>query len=128
VTEPHQDVIGSNGRGQVPNNHSKYRTLVLPSSFSAPVNFECQNAGSRIEPSYSVTRQTFNLHLGGGQESLRGPGCLIHGDARQFDLPLRGLEPGRWRLGKVGNFDHINPIWQGCVKSVSHSVGLDARS
>jgi hypothetical protein len=40
MPEPHQDVIGSNGRGQVPNNHSKYRTLVLSGSFAAPVSLE----------------------------------------------------------------------------------------
>jgi hypothetical protein len=99
VAEPHQDVIGSNGRGQVPNNHSKYRTLVLPGSFAAPVNFECQHGGPGIEPSHSVIGQTINLHLGGGQESVHGTGCLVRGDAWQFDLPVRDLEPRRWRCG-----------------------------
>jgi len=57
-----QDVIGSDGRCHLPNNHSKYRTSGTRACSGTPVNAERQHSGSRIEPPQSLARHTLDNH------------------------------------------------------------------
>jgi hypothetical protein len=127
LAERNQDVIGSDGRCHVPNNHSKYRTSGVPLLCGTPVQLHCQHGGTGIEPPNSLTRQAFYLHACGGEKRLYCPGRVRWRDTGQDNLPMRGLQPQRcWRHRQVCDLNHVDPCWQRSAQSVPHIVGIAA--
>ena len=63
----------------------------------------------------------------GGQKRLDCPGRVIRRDSWQHDLPFRGLKPRRGRSGQIGDLDHVNSLWQGCVQPAGDHSGVNFR-
>jgi hypothetical protein len=110
----------------VPNNHSKYRIILVLVSDGALVNCQRYHRSPGVEPTNSVAGETIHLRVRGGEERLGCRRCRFSRHTRQQDLPVRGLQLRRLRHGQVSDLDHVNPVWQGCVEPVPDVSRIEA--
>jgi hypothetical protein len=115
VAERNQDVVGSYGRCQVPNNHSKYRTSSPLVRVGALVGRQRYHRGPGIQPPDSAAGEAVDLHTLGGEKRLHRGSSVLRLHTWQFHLPNRGLQPRRGGDGQVSGLDHVNSCWQGGV-------------
>jgi hypothetical protein len=117
MAERSQDVIGSDDRCHLPNNHSKYRTSGVPVLTGTPVKLQRDHGGTRIEPPDSLTGQAIHLRAWRGEEHAGRPGRLVGRDPRQDDLPHRRLKPqGVGPVAQLDDLDHVDPVRQGRIE------------
>jgi hypothetical protein len=117
VAERNQDVVGSDGRCHVPNNHSKYRTSVVLAIGGTLVNDHRHRPGPGIQLPDAVAGETFDLRMLGGQERPHRGLRVLGLHTWQYHLPNRDLK--LWRRGgdgQVSGLDHVNSIRQGSVE------------
>ncbi len=129
MVERNQDVIGPDGRCQVPNNHSKYRTSCVLAVGSTLVNLQRYDPGPGVQPPDSAACAAIYLHMGGGKERLHCGRGILRLHTRQYHLPNRGLKLGRRRRdGQVNGLDHVNSIRQRCIEPHPDVLRVQART
>ena len=141
MAERGQDVVGSDGRCHVPNNHSKYRTSGVPVLTGTPVKLQREHGGPSIEPPDALAGEAFHLSNVRREECPHRAGRLIRPYAGERHPPLRCFQPEpasdnrppagrtgsihaghlrRLACGKLEHLDHVDPVRQGRVQRVPH--------
>jgi hypothetical protein len=111
LTQRGQNVVRSNSRCHVPNNHSKYGTATRYRVYGTPVKLQGDDPGPRIHAPDPLWRKPFHLYSGGGHE--RSARCFHRVTARpvQCHPPLGDLQIISQAAGPhLGNIDHIEPF------------------
>jgi hypothetical protein len=87
-----QDVVGSYGRYQVPNNHSKYRIPGVPLIRGPPAGVHREDRGASVHAPHSLAGQALDLHAVHSEERLGRRSRLISPDPGEGHFPLGRLE------------------------------------
>ena len=128
MAERNQDVVGSHGGCQVPNNHSKYRTSLVCTGVGTLIDFQRYHSGPGVQPPDSAASAAIYLRVRTGQKGLYRRVGILRPYTRQYHLPNRGLQPWRRRRGdQVSGLDHVNSLRQRRVEPHPELVRVEAR-